>query len=830
METKGIYGIYGGIMERRKKEKNSYKSFLGKKRKRIIVVILSILMITSVVDYSELIVSAQTLSDTKTITSVVELTNQISTNEVETLTSTPDGAIASVTIPGSEPVSYTDFATALSAAQSNSGSTLTLLKDVERGDQTIVVASGKTMTIDTNGYTLSFYLGEEEKGISVEEGATFTLRGNSSQSATVRGTPAIKVTTKSWGYWTYPVYTKGTCTIESAYIEGNDGAGRGVVTEGGSLTVKNSTIKGGTFSIWNRSGEVYFDALTTLEGQLNLKGRATVNSGASITLNNDWLGYFNTFFVNGTIGGNFTWNPFIDADSKMITTAFTADDIQITDSNGNSFPMAYTGNAIETKVFTQTITDRDGLTKEVIVDPDTYTQTFEKQGIDSNWSEVTGVKDVGTYRVKYVSDDSVIAKEFTVTPTDLSGATVELIIPEGGYTYDTTEKTPGVTVTLDGNIIDSSQYDISYSNTNGGEGNHTNAGTVTVTITGKNNYTGTTSTTFSISKKALVVKADDKQNILAGAAMPQLTYSVTGLVDGDTFTGPKIVTTATNTNTAGTYEIKISGGTLTNAENYKVIYTTGKLTVVKADITNATVSGISSVNYTGKAITQSNLVVKMGSKVLKNGTDYTVSYNNNKNIGTATVIITGKGIYTGIIKKDFKIKVSSGAIYIIGNMVYKITSLDTKGNGCVTLVKSTKSKSKLKGTVKIGNTVKIGGKSFKITALNAKAFNGYTKITKIIIGKNVTTIGKEAFSGCSKVTSVTIGTGLKTISNNAFYKCKELKTITINSKQLKTVGKNAIKNTYGSAVIEVPLSKVNAYKKLFKSKTGFTGSKKIKKK
>ncbi len=445
--------------------------YLGKKSKRIIAVILSFLILTSLIDYNGFVVSAEETS------------------------------VASVTIPGAAPVSYTDFNTALAVAQSNSGSTLTLLKDADRSDQTITVVSGSALTIDTNGHTLSFYLGEQEKGISVEEGATFTLRGNSSESATLRGTPAIKSTTKSWGYWTYLIYTKGTCTIESAYVEGNEGPSRGVVMDGGSLTVKNSTIKGGGFSIYNKSGEVYFDALTTLEGQLSLYGRTTVNSGASMTSNTNgqWFGYFNTFCVNGTIGGNFTWNPNMRIDSKLITTVFTADDIQITDSDGN-FPMVYTGNAIETKVFTKTITDRNGVTKEVMVDTNIYTQTFEKQETDSNWYEVTQIKDVGTYRVKYINGDSIITKEFTVAPLDLSGANVGLSVPEGGYTYDTTEKTPNVTATLNGNIIDPSQYDISYSNTNGGEGNHTNVGTVTVTITGKNNYTGTTNTTFSIAK------------------------------------------------------------------------------------------------------------------------------------------------------------------------------------------------------------------------------------------------------------------------------------------------------------------------------------------
>ncbi len=58
--------------------------------------------------------------------------------------------------------------------------------------------------------------------------------------------------------------------------------------------------------------------------------------------------------------------------------------------------------------------------------------------------------------------------------------------------------------------------------------------------------------------------------------------------------------------------------------------------------------------YTGKALKPAVKVV-LGKKTLKKGTDYTVSYKNNKAIGTATVTVIGKGDYTGTAKKTFKI-------------------------------------------------------------------------------------------------------------------------------------------------------------------------------
>ena len=58
--------------------------------------------------------------------------------------------------------------------------------------------------------------------------------------------------------------------------------------------------------------------------------------------------------------------------------------------------------------------------------------------------------------------------------------------------------------------------------------------------------------------------------------------------------------------------------------------------------------------YTGAEI-QPTIVLKYGTRTLQKGTDFDVTYNNNKQPGTATVTITGKGNYTGTRTADFKI-------------------------------------------------------------------------------------------------------------------------------------------------------------------------------
>ena len=65
-------------------------------------------------------------------------------------------------------------------------------------------------------------------------------------------------------------------------------------------------------------------------------------------------------------------------------------------------------------------------------------------------------------------------------------------------------------------------------------------------------------------------------------------------------------------------------------------------------------SPLSDLVYTGKAQTQEFRVYNH-KKLLKEGTDYTVTYSNNKKTGTAKVKVTGKGNYTGSVTKTFEI-------------------------------------------------------------------------------------------------------------------------------------------------------------------------------
>ncbi len=216
---------------------------------------------------------------------------------------------------------------------------------------------------------------------------------------------------------------------------------------------------------------------------------------------------------------------------------------------------------------------------------------------------------------------------------------------------------------------------------------------------------------------------------------------------------------------------------------------------VKVAMSACQIGNISTQYYNGKKKTP-NVTVKYQGKTLVKNTDYTVTYQNHTKIGTAKVILKGKGKYTGSVTKTFTITVKKNSVYTIGNYKYRITNARTNGKGTVSLtgVKSSSLRKKLK-KITVASTVKIGGKNFKVT-----------------------TIGSSAFKNCSKVTSAEVKANVTEIGSKSFYNCKKLKKLTIRSTKLRKVGKNALQKIHAKASVKVPKSKLKSYQKKLKGK------------
>ncbi|MCC8044697.1 MAG: leucine-rich repeat domain-containing protein [Clostridiales bacterium] len=234
----------------------------------------------------------------------------------------------------------------------------------------------------------------------------------------------------------------------------------------------------------------------------------------------------------------------------------------------------------------------------------------------------------------------------------------------------------------------------------------------------------------------------------------------------------------------------------------------------------AKISGVkASYVYNGKS-KKPSVTVKIGDKALKKDTDYKVSYKNNKEIGTATVKVTGINNYYGTLTRSFKITLPAKGTKLTDSET-KNTYVITKAGDSVAL---SGTKDKTKTTLSVPSTVAINGVTYKVTSIANNAFKNNTKLTKVTISGNVTKIGEGAFRGCTALRTVKIGTTVKYIGAKAFYGCTALKTLTIKSVKLTsvTVGDKAFtgagKSNYKKLTVNTPEKKRAAYKKLLKKK------------
>lgn len=235
-----------------------------------------------------------------------------------------------------------------------------------------------------------------------------------------------------------------------------------------------------------------------------------------------------------------------------------------------------------------------------------------------------------------------LTQYFTIRKQEISNCSI--ILSADSFPYDGSDKRPEVTVKSGNNTLTaSSDYTVSYSKNRA-------VGTATVTVTGKNNYTGSASKTFSI------VPADIANFT---ASLSTETFSYNGSEKEPSVTvksGNKTLTSGTDFTVSYSNNINVgtASAVITGKGNYSGSITK-EFIITPADFSKLTASlaaGTFSYDGTEK---KPEVTVKSGSKQLTSGTDFTVSYTDNINVGTAKAVITGKGNYSGTITKSFKI-------------------------------------------------------------------------------------------------------------------------------------------------------------------------------
>ena len=154
-----------------------------------------------------------------------------------------------------------------------------------------------------------------------------------------------------------------------------------------------------------------------------------------------------------------------------------------------------------------------------------------------------------------------------------------------------------------------------------------------------------------------------------------------------------------------------------------------------------------------------------------------------KVLETATIPATGSththsGVYVGM-------------TYTAGNLIYRITSIDTATLGQSKVIGVVAAKKNKITKITIPDRADCKGYRLNVTTIGNNAFAGCKALKKLTIGNKVTVIGKNAFKKCSKLKTVVIGKAVKTISSKAFIGDNKIKKITFKGKKLKTVNKNA---------------------------------------
>ena len=346
-----------------------------------------------------------------------------------------------------------------------------------------------------------------------------------------------------------------------------------------------------------------------------------------------------------TIGIGATNTDFkIKAKSGLSAGTYTPT-ITVTDENGKTYTATVT-LIVEKADITPTVSVSDveyGTSVNPTINGNTGSGTVEYHYIDSEENDTTTKPtNAGSYKVYAIIGETTNYKgattsqeDFTINPKSITIA-VDTIADQ---TYTGLEITPTVVV-KDGSTIltEGTDYEVVYSD-------NINAGTAKATISKvtNGNYTFSDKEVNFTIKKVQLEKVTLRTN--------EIVYNGSGsfpAMDNYNSSLQELSGTLGATN-VGDYTTTVA---LKDKNNYEwTDGNTGNLTlnwkIIQATITDASVT-LPQATYrvTGSEITPEPTVVVNG-RTLTKDTDYTVSYTDNTNIGTATVTVTGKNNYKG---------------------------------------------------------------------------------------------------------------------------------------------------------------------------------------
>ena len=276
----------------------------------------------------------------------------------------------------------------------------------------------------------------------------------------------------------------------------------------------------------------------------------------------------------------------------------------------------------------------------------TATGTLESAGVGERKVRISDLTLGGASAANYVLAESgnqtettanITAKQVTVTITPNGGTYGSVIAAAANLSGAVKGENVPVTLTYTGTANDGTKYT--------GTTPPTKAGTYTITATITDpNYkldADTTTAEFTVAKRPATVTPDNKSKVYEEKD-PELTYKVSGVLDGETLEG--ITLARAKGENAGKYAITATADVSANP-NYDVTFAEGTFTIEPKSIKGATVVLGKGLAANGAEQTQTVEKVLLGDKEIP-ADSYTVTGNTATAHGIYTLTITAKGNYT----------------------------------------------------------------------------------------------------------------------------------------------------------------------------------------
>ena len=520
---------------------------------------------------------------------------------------------------------------------------------ITQDGQVIVVITGHKKTYDYDGTekTVSGY------DVSITEGSTyaetdFTFNGNAEVKATEANTYPMGLKASD--------FTNNNTNYSSVMFVVNDGSlvinPKSIIPDGPNTPDEKKTgieVTNPEDSIYD--GLPHVNPLTVTDTKT--KTDLEENKDYTLTYSSDVI---NVGTVDVTVNGIGNYAGEFKKSYKITPREYTV--------TTESAKKVYDGTALTAGGKIEGIVDGEvvvvhttGSQTEVGSTPNTYKLEWKKASSKN-------------YKLKEDSIGTLTVTEQTIDPgkdpdnpnPNYSGVTIN---NPSNSVYDGKEHkwSPAVTDKEGNALVEGTDYEVAYSTSD-----FTNVtGTITVTITGIGNYTGTVTRTYEIAPKAYTVTTESAKKVYDGTALTA-GGKIEGIVSGETV---EFTTTGSRTvegTSKNTYSLKWNGSAIET--NYKLAKESiGDLTVTPKSIipdepdtpddkkTGITVSDPKDSKYDGQEHREVLTVkdTKTGKDLIANK-DYTVVYSDDLvNAGTVTIKVSGFGNYSGSFTKTYKI-------------------------------------------------------------------------------------------------------------------------------------------------------------------------------